>query len=91
MIDQYVTPPRITLTLNSLKDLLLELSLNLLALVIRRRLSVQVQQSTQVELGGLEELHLANVDLKVKKKPSAWVNHTLWEGNIRSAGGRCPG
>lgn len=66
MIDQYLTPlqdPKNKHPLNSLEDLLLELPLNLLALVIGSRLAVQGKQSTQVELGGLEKLDLADVDL----------------------------
>lgn len=50
--------------LNSLQDLLLELTLHLLALVISCGLAVESQEGTQVELGGLEQLNLANVDLK---------------------------
>lgn len=56
-------PFKIKTPLNSLKDRLLELPLNLLALVIGSRLAVEGKQSTQVELGGLEELDLADVDL----------------------------
>ena len=46
-----------------LEDLLTELALNLLALLIRARLAVESHQRTQVELGRLEELDLADVDL----------------------------
>lgn len=49
---------------NSLQNRLLEFPLNLVALVIRRGFTVQVQQSTEIELGRLEQLDLANVDLK---------------------------
>lgn len=67
MIDPYLTPLQDPKnkhpSLNSLEDLLLELPLNLLALVIGSRLAVQGKQSTQVELGGLEKLDLADVDL----------------------------
>lgn len=49
--------------LDSLEYLLLELPLNLLALIIGRRLAVQGQKRTQVKLGRLEELDLANVNL----------------------------
>jgi hypothetical protein len=49
--------------LNLLENTLLELPLNLLALVIRTRLAVQSHQGTKVELGGLEQLDLSDVDL----------------------------
>ena len=49
--------------LNSLEDRLLELPLHLLALVISRGLAVEGEESTQVELGRLEKLHLADVNL----------------------------
>lgn len=49
--------------LNAFEDLLLELSLDLLALVVSRRFTVQIQQCTQIELGGLKKLDLANVNL----------------------------
>lgn len=48
-----------------LKNLFLELPLNLLALVISRRFPVEVQQGTKIKLRGLEELDLADVDLKI--------------------------
>jgi hypothetical protein len=47
-----------------LQDNLLELALNLLAILTTARLAVQRQQSTQVELGLLQHLDLANVDLR---------------------------
>lgn len=53
--------------LNVLKDLLLELPLNLLALVVGGGLAVQSKESTEVELGGLEELDLTDVDLEERK------------------------
>jgi len=46
-----------------LKDLLLELALNLLASIIGARLSVEGHKGAKVELGLLEELDLADVDL----------------------------
>ena len=49
--------------LHSLQNLLLELALNLLALLISAGLAVKGQQSTEVELGRLEELDLADVNL----------------------------
>lgn len=52
-----------TMTLHLLKDGLLELTLNLLARVIRARLAVETEKGTEVELGGLEELDLSYVDL----------------------------
>jgi len=63
MIDQYFTSLQNENPLNSLKDLLLELPLHLLALVISCGLAVESQEGTQVELGRLEQLHLANVDI----------------------------
>lgn len=53
----------ITTPLYVLENLLTELPLNLLALLIRARLAVESHQSTEVELGRLEELDLADVDL----------------------------
>lgn len=49
--------------LHILKDTLLELPLNLLALLVRGRLAVQRQQVAEVELGCLEQLDLADVNL----------------------------
>jgi hypothetical protein len=49
--------------LNRLKNGVLELALNLLALVISGGLAVEGEESTEVELGRLQELDLANVDL----------------------------
>lgn len=46
-----------------LENRLLELALHLLALVISARLSVERHERTEVELGGLEELDLADVNL----------------------------
>lgn len=63
MVDQYLTPLQNEIPLNSFEDRVLELPLNLLALVISGRLAVEGQESTQVELGGLQELDLANVNL----------------------------
>lgn len=47
------------------EDLLTELPLHLLTLLIRARLAVQGHQGTKVELGLLEELDLADVDLYI--------------------------
>ena len=55
-------------SLNLLEHTLLELPLHLLTILVRRGLAVQVHESTQVELGRLEELDLADVDLG--KQPS---------------------
>lgn len=52
-------------TSDVLKNLFLELPLNLLALVISRRFPVEVQQGTKIKLRGLEELDFADVDLKI--------------------------
>lgn len=48
---------------DSLQNLLLELPLNLLALIISGGLPVEVQECTEVELGRLKELNLADVHL----------------------------
>jgi len=49
--------------LHALEDSLLELALNLLAGLVGVGLAVEVEESTKVELGGLEELDLADVDV----------------------------
>jgi len=54
-----------------LQNTLLELPLNLLALVVSARLAVEGHQGTQVELGGLQQLNLADVDLKRKYRVSS--------------------
>lgn len=46
-----------------LEDALLEFTLNLLAILVGGRLAVQRHQGTQVELGRLEQLNLADVHL----------------------------
>jgi hypothetical protein len=46
-----------------LKNRLLELPLNLLTLVVGARLAVECHQGTEVELGRLEKLNLADVNL----------------------------
>ena len=51
-------------SLDLLENALLELPLYLLTILVRRGLAVQGHESAQVELGRLEELDLANVDLK---------------------------
>lgn len=46
-----------------LEDTLLELPLNLLAVLVGGRLAVQRHQGTKVELGLLEQLNLADMHL----------------------------
>lgn len=52
--------------LDTLQNLLLELPLNLVALIISRRLPVEIQESAKVKLGRLEKLNLADVNLDGK-------------------------
>lgn len=49
--------------LYGLENGLLELTLNLLASLVGARLAVERHESTEVELGLLEQLDLADVDL----------------------------
>ena len=49
--------------LHGLQNGLLELAINLLAGIILGRLSVEGEEGTKIELGLLEELDLADVDL----------------------------
>jgi hypothetical protein len=49
--------------LDLLQDTLLELPLNLLALVVRPRLAVESHEGAEVEPGLLQQLDLADVDL----------------------------
>lgn len=51
--------------LHRLKNGLLELTLDLLARLVGGGLAVEREQVAEVELGGLEELDLADVDLKI--------------------------
>lgn len=51
------------MTLYVLKNLLLELTLNLLARVILARLAVKAEEGTEIEFGCLEKLDLSYVDL----------------------------
>lgn len=46
-----------------LKNALLELTLHLLALLVRGRLAVESQETAEIELGSLQQLDLADVDL----------------------------
>lgn len=75
---------------NLLEDTLLELPLNLLALVVGTRLAVESHQCSKIELGRLEQLDLADVDLSqhISALPINDVNQSR---NSRSGGGRCPG
>lgn len=50
--------------LHRLKNGLLELTLDLLARLVGGGLAVEREQVAEVELGGLEELDLADVDLQ---------------------------
>lgn len=52
--------------LDTLKNLLLELPLNFLALVVSRRFSMQVQQRTKIKFRRLQQLDLADMDLFVR-------------------------
>lgn len=49
--------------LNFLQDSLLELSLDLLALLIGSRFTMQCHEGSKIKLGGLEKFDLANVGL----------------------------
>ena len=77
--------------LNLLEDTLLELPLDLLALVIGSRLAVESHQSTKIELGCLQQLDLSDVNLKTHVS----INSRIFTGdswfNIRSGEGRYPG
>jgi len=53
----------VVVSLHALKNRLLELTLNLLTLLIRSGLAVEVEEATKVELRLLEELDLSDVDL----------------------------
>lgn len=55
--------PSLRMPLHLLKDALLELPLNLLAVLVGGGLAVQRHQGTKVELGLLEQLNLADVHL----------------------------
>ncbi len=72
--------------LHVLQNLLLELALNLLALLVRGRLAVEGQETAEVELGLLEQLHLADVHL-LSVSFLLWavalghrVRRTFWRG-----------
>ena len=66
-----------TPALYRLQNRLLELTLHLLALVIRARLAVECHQRPEVELGRLEELDLANVNLPSVSNPPIPENFAL--------------
>ena len=88
MLDKKPCPvlhPIMTCALYRLENRLLELPLNLLALVVGARLAVECHQSTEVELGRLEELDLANVNLLFVSLPpcdsrDAREKPTFWRG-----------
>jgi hypothetical protein len=61
---QEVAHPQTAIFSNFLQHLLLELPLNLLAGLVRSRLAVETEKSTEVELGCLEEFDLADVYLE---------------------------
>lgn len=88
--------------LHLLKDTLLELTLHLLALLVRSRLAVESQERAQVELGLLQQLDLADVNLYIMSASSHPAGERLEtasrispslriEVHVRSAEGRCPG
>lgn len=80
-----------SLHLNSLKHPLLELPLNLLSILVCCRLAVQSHEGTEVELGGLQELDLADVNLE-EICQYYWARKlTDLAVDIRSGEGRCPG
>jgi hypothetical protein len=59
----------------------------LLSRIIRRRLAVETEQSTEIEFGCLEELDFSHVHLQIVNfNPSQGAR---W-GNARSAEGICP-
>lgn len=62
--------------LNLLQDTLLELALDLLALVICPRLAVKSHQSTQIELGSLQKFNLADVYLCHMLAPASYLDLT---------------
>lgn len=74
-------PAKIIL-LNLLQDTLLELPLNLLALVISARLAVQSHQGTKVELGGLEQLNLSDVDLEIVRPSDSCVTEDNYSTHV---------
>lgn len=55
--------PNTTIPLHLIQHLLLEFPLNLLSVLIGVRLAVEVEQGTEVELGCLQQLNFADVDL----------------------------
>jgi len=82
--------PIMTHTLYRLKNRLLEVPLDLLTLVVSARLAVEGHERTEVELGRLEELDLADVNLLVVSFPALeFILRCLL--NLRSGEGRCPG
>lgn len=55
--------PNTTIPLHLIQHLLLEFPLNLLSVLIGVRLAVEVEEGAEVELGGLQQLDFADVDL----------------------------
>lgn len=71
-----------------IQHLLLELPLNLLTMLICVRLAVEVKKSAKVELGCLQELDFADVDLnKCQQNPS----NNILLSNAHFVMGRCLG
>ena len=67
--------------LNILKNRLLELALDLLARVVCAGLAVQAEEGTEVELRRLEELDLADVDLRgLAGRGQRVETRTFWRG-----------
>lgn len=72
--------------LHALQNRLLELAItHLLAGIVGRGLAVKSKEGTEVELGGLEELDFADVDLVkcqlgILYEPSQWMSLTFWRG-----------
>lgn len=77
-----------TRPLNLLKHTLLELPLNLLALVVRTRLAVESHEGTKVELGCLQQLDLTDVDLVLSVLAHVKLFDSCYS---RSGEGRYPG
>ena len=72
-----------------LQDALLELPLDPLALLVSSRLAVERHEGAEVELGRLQQLHLADVDLLMpllareqtrRDVPGTEWCHTFWRG-----------
>lgn len=70
--------------LHVLQNGLLELAVNLLTSIVLGRLSVEGEEGTEVELGLLEELDLADVDLNaismLSRRTGLNCQLTFWRG-----------